>query len=228
MELNTSHLNNINIFNTSSKVVSDNQKVTNIANIASNEKSDLSTIDKLTNTSFLNNISSNINKIAQYQKVESSISNQLEITTKIVEIINFANQSQIKKLDDKQPQIKNLIDNYNTISKNTEGSDLEGIFFDGVLGSKPLSPQEILDAVKQQNKILNQLQSNIQDEKQLLIQDTKNAIQNQKTETKVEFKSIDFGKESIQFDASSLNRFEGEIVTSQANGFPFHSEKLLA
>jgi len=47
-------------------------------------------------------------------------------------------------------------------------------------------------------------------------------------ETKFEFKSVDFEKESLEFSSDSINNFKGEIIPSQANALPIHSEQLLA
>lgn len=224
-----SKINNIDAMNEnkSNIIVKDIQKVNDLSNVDSTEKIDISA-KTFHNNNFINKISSNIDKLAQLQKTQSSISNQLEITTNIVEVTNFANNSMTIQLDDKQPQIKELLDNYNIISKQNEDFDLEGIFFDGVVGSKPLSAQEILDAVSQQNTKLKQHQNNVNSEIQSLVQQTKQSIQHERTETKVEFKNIDFEKESILFDANTLNNVQGGIIPSQANGFPIHSEKLLA
>jgi len=184
-------------------------------------------------SSFLSNISTNINKIVDLQKKQSLISNQLEITSQLVTTTNSALNSNKIQLDDKQPEIKNLLDSFNKIAESFERpeiSDEVGIYFDGQLGSKPLSSNEILDAVSQQRERLSQFNQQIASEVKSLVSNTKETIATEKTtvETKVEFKNIDYAKESAQFDSSTLNSVKGGILPSQANAFPLHSEKLLA
>jgi len=184
-------------------------------------------------SSFLSNISTNINKIVDLQKKQSLISNQLEITSQLVTTTNSALNSNKIQLDDKEPEIKNLLDSFNKIAESFERpeiSDEVGIYFDGQLGSKPLSSNEILDAVSQQRERLSQFNQQIASEVKSLVSNTKETIATEKTtvETKVEFKNIDYAKESAQFDSSTLNSVKGGILPSQANAFPLHSEKLLA
>lgn len=184
-------------------------------------------------SNFLTNISSNINKMADLQKMQSTVSNQLEITSKLVRTTESAVNSNSIQLDDKQPEIKNLIDNFNVISKGTnttEISDKAGIYFDGQVGARPLSATEIYDAVDQQKERLSQFNEKIASQIESVLADTKGNIELEKVtvETKVEFKNIDYAKESALFDSSTLSNVQGGVIPSQANGFPLHSEKLLA
>jgi len=183
--------------------------------------------------SFLTNISSNINKIADLQKTQSMVSNQLEITSKLVKTTDTAVNSNSIQLDDKQPDIKNLIDNFNVISKGintTEISDEVGIYFDGQVGSRPLNSTEIYYAINQQKERLSQFNKQIASQIESVKVDTKVNIEFQKETTEIEvgFKNIDYAKESEQFNSSTLNSVKGGIIPSQANAFPVHSEKLLA
>ena len=196
--------------------------------------SDKIDLEKTTNSSgFLSAVTINISKVANLQKMQSAISNQLEITSEIVKVTNSAVNSNRIQLDDKQPDIQNLLTSFNKLSEGintTEISDQEGIFFDGQVGSRPLSASEIHDAINQQKERLSQFNKRIEGQIESAISDTKAHIEIEKStvETKVEFKNIDYAKESAQFNASTLESVKGGILPSQANAFPLHSERLLA
>lgn len=199
---------------------------------SSNDKVDVN-LQNSSKSNFVNNVTSSINKLASLQKTQSNISNQLEITTDIVKTTSVAVNSPEIKLDDKQPEVKNLLDSYNDLSKNsasTEGFDENGIFFDGVLGSKPLSASEILQAVESQQSKLKFAQEKIGAEIESVISDTKQSfeVEKAKVETKVEFKNFDFEQESAQFNSSTLGNIRDGIIPSQANATSSNSVKLLA
>jgi len=186
-----------------------------------------------TSSSFLTNISTNINKLVDLQKTQSHVSNQLQITSELVRTTESAVNNSSIQLDDKQPEIKNLIDNFNIISKGintTEISDKAGVYFDGQVGARPLSASEIHDAVDQQKERLSKFNKKIADQIESVITDSKSNIQLEKVtvETKVEFKNVDYQKESAQFNSSTLANIRGGVLPAQANAFPPHSEKLLA
>jgi len=191
------------------------------------------TLSKSSDNNFINKISSTLNKVAALQQTQSNISNQLEITSKIVKITSSASNSSTTTLDDQQPEIKNLLDTYNNLSQNsnsTEGFDEEGIFFDGILGSKPLSSQQILEAVENQRSKLYTKQESVNSDISALVSDAKQTIETEKikVETKIEFKNIDFEKESTQFNSSTLSSIKEGIIPSQANAKTSTSIELLA
>jgi len=227
---NQSNINQVND-------IKNSQKTNNLQNIKEmvekypSEKVDITKQNSSGN--FLTNVSSNINKIADLQKNLSLISNQLEITTKLVTTTTSVQNSTSMTLDDKQSEIQNLLKEFNKLSDGFERpsiSDKEGIYFDGQLGSKPLSVSQILDAVSKQKERLSNFNKELTNEVKSLVSNTKETISSEKTvlETKVEFKNIDYEKESAQFNAFTLESVKGGILPSQANAFPHHSEKLLA
>lgn len=226
-------LNNVNQINDINKTSRPND-LQNIKESTLTSSSDKIEIENPQNSkSFLSNISSNLTKVADLQKQQSAISNQLEITTEIVKTTQTAVNSNSIQLDDKQPEIKNLLDSFNKLSQNstrTEISDEPGIYFDGQVGARPLSSKEIHDAIEENKTRLEDVKQTISNEIKDIVSDTKNSLQTERTtlETKVEFKKVDFEKESSQFNGNSINNFKGEVLPSQANGFPTHSEQLLA
>jgi len=228
---NVSNMNQVNDVKNNSKT----NNLQNIKEVIEKYPSDKIDIEKANSSSsnFLSNVSSNVGKIADLQKQQSAISNQLEITTEVIKTTQAAENSNTVKLDDKQPKIKNLLDNFNKLSESStriEISDKPGIYFDGQVGARPLSSKEIHDAIQENKERLSSVQQSISNEIDAVVLDNKNTLETEKTttQTKVEFKKIDFEKESLQFNSSSINNFKGEVLPSQANAFPPHSEKLLA
>lgn len=226
------NINNLNQVNN----VSSNLKANNLENLKetiAKHPTDKVDIEKTTNSSdFLSTMSINISKVANLQKLQSTISSQLEITSEIVKTTNSAVNSNHVQLDDKQPEIQNLLNNFNKLSEGfkPEFSDETGMFFDGRVGSKPLSSGEIYDAVSKQSERLSQFNQQISSKINSLVSNTQDTIATERTkvETKVEFKNIDYAKESAQFDSSTLGNIKGGVLPSQANAFPLHSEQLLA
>jgi len=228
MEL--TQLNSANNFMNTSKITN-NQELSKVNNVQSETKKIKPdtveiALENKSKSSFVNDISFNINKISQLQKTQSAISNQIEITTKIVQVTNTAIQSSNIKLDDKQPQIQDLLNTYNIIASDNEDFEKEGIFFDGRIGSKPLSASKIFDALTKQNDKLQQKSLAVNAEINTIVANTQETINSVKTS--IEFKNIDFEKESLQFNASTINNIKGGVVPSQANALPLNSERLLA
>lgn len=231
MQINSANaINQINDINKNSRPTS-LQNINEVAQKSSSDKVEIESTKSSKN--FLSNVSSNLMKVADLQKQQSSISNQLEITSEIVKITEATVNSNVVKLDDKQPEIKNLLDNFNKLSENskrTEISDKPGIYFDGQVGARPLSSKEIHDAIESNRERLEAVNQTISNEIKDVVSDTKDTLKTERTtiETKVEFKKIDFEKESSQFNSQSVNNFRGDVIPSQANAYPTHSESLLA
>jgi len=207
----------------------------NIQNNTSKYPSDKVVIEKNNDSkSFLSsNVSPNLLRIAELQKQQSQVSSQMELTSRIVKVTQNAIQSDELKIDDQQPKIKNIMDNFNKLSENSkrpEISDKPGIYFDGKVGARPLSTKEIFDDIQVKQDRLSEIQQFISNEITTIAAETKNSFENEKTkiEIKVEFKKINFENESLQFKSSFTNDFNGSIISSQANALPSNSEKLLA
>ena len=185
------------------------------------------------NSDLTNNLTTNVKNIVSLQQLQSTISNQLEITTEIIQTTTHATDSENIELDDKQPEIKSLLDNYNNISESIdfeEGYEEIGVFFDGILGSKPLSSKEIIEAVEERQFKLKEVQEKIEMEMESINSQVRDSIdiEKNKTETKIEYKNIDFEKESFQFNSNSLNNLKEGIISSQANATTSSSIQLLA
>jgi hypothetical protein len=226
----------LNTINYSDNFSSNNTSIKNndIQNIIKNYPEDKIEIEQdIKPSNLLENISSSTSQLANLQKLQSNLSTQLELTSEIVKTTTLASNSSSEKLDDKQPIIKKHMDDFNLLSdrfQKPEISDEIGIYFDGKVGSKPLNSHQILDATAEQNERLHKYQQDISKEIDLVVEQHKNTIESEETTVnfKVEFKTTDYSKISEQFNSSSLQNIEGNLLDSQANAFPLHSEKLLA
>lgn len=192
---------------------------------------------------FANNLISNNNELLSIEVSQSKVSQQINISSEIVKIVTKAieSNSPTQALDKIQPQVEKLINNFNKFSNdNTVTSKLSQIveerndensrsYFDGQLGSKPLSSSEIFEAADQQNRRLVMIQSELNQEHKQVIEQTNNDIKQEKivVQEKIEFKVVNFGQESAQFNNNSLTNIEGSIVSAQSNPSQEQSLKLL-
>lgn len=192
-----------------------------------NKRSDFSSSLK----DFINNIASAQISLQTLEK-QSAILNNLQTT--INEIPENSTQSEIDKY---QPSIENEISNYNnltlTINKEFENSQQDTTsrtYFDGMLGAKPLSPEELIETIKQQTAVIEQEKSFFAEEinkyEQKAIENIVSEID--KSNQQAPFKNIDFGKNMADFSSANINSIIGSVALSQANAIPAHSPKLLA
>lgn len=182
---------------------------------------------------FGSNITMQINKITDLQTAQSIISNQIEITTEVVQTIDYGRNSPLLDIDDKQPQIKSLLDNFNHLSEGLtklEISDEIGIFFDGILGSKPLDTTDIYNEMQIKKDKLSFFQKEINSEIQAISINTHKTIEAEKsnTETRVSFKNNNHSQENTLFNQSQISNVQGELIHSQANASPLYTQTLLS
>ncbi len=215
------------------EIASDNKplKVDNPIELSSTAKS-----------SFANNLMNNIKQISTGMNIQSAISKQLEITNKIEQSITSVISNSKKNLNDIQPEIKNLMDGFNNysskistsisaISGNSTDNEKSRIYFDGILGAKPLSSEEILAEVESQRERLQNINKAANDEVLNNIQKSHNMFSAQKQELidkEPQVQKFDFNIESNNFDAKTLQNIQGSITDTQANAQVDQSVKLLA
>jgi hypothetical protein len=171
----------------------------------------------------------NLKQIDQQEKLLSQIQNS---TQSIIESDNFANAEK-----QYQPVIEKAITEYNDLrvdynsefNKHQEETDSRG-YFDGILGSRPLKTNEILDAVEKQRQQIAQdkeiVQNNINQIETKELKTIGKEIE--KVMAEAPFKPIDFGKATSDFSATNIHSIVGSVATAQANAIPAHSQKLLA
>lgn len=248
MELNT-----ISSLNLNSQNINKENKIETIDKVSNNINSEIKpevkkdTVEQLSSSrsSFANNVMNSLTKIENIQNIQSSINLQLETANKMessTQNILSSAQNDLA-LDDIQPEINSLLNKFNTTSKNismqisgalettqsTENTKSR-MYFDGVVGSKPLSAEEIFDAVSQQKERLSQINEALNSE---IINTTKEVSASFKKESTVsneynDMKNIDFKNESSNFTAQSLKEIKGDIVPAQANAQTEENIKLLA
>ena len=165
------------------------------------------------------------------------VSKQIDTTNEIskltTQVMKSPKNGQV--LDDIQPEIHSLISNFNTTSANMDKSTQQNssasrTYFDGVVGAKPLSGDEIYKAITQQRDRLEQVNKVINQEIDNIVNSTKQSFNVEKElvqQEKPEFK-VDFEKESVKFNAQSIKNLDGSIPYAQANGNTEQNVNLLA
>jgi len=200
---------------------------------------DIETVTKRSNLNIsLQDIITNI--ISDQQSVKN-LNQQSDILFSLQNISTqmlASNQnSALLSFDDYQPSIEELLSKYNYLStnlnKNFEKYQEETNsrnYFDGMLGSKPLNPSEILEAVEKQMEFVKLSKSFFMNNIEKLENKALEVINIEidKSNKEAPFKNIDFGKNMANFTSANINSIVGSVALSQANAIPAHSPKLLS
>jgi hypothetical protein len=244
MELN--QLNNVSFSHTalSSNEQLKSKNVDGVDSISKPLKLDKIDVQGGTKSSFTNSLTSNITQISKSMSVQSTVSKQIDITNEIEKSIQkvMSNPNSEKSLDDIQPKIKSLMDSFNNyssklstsisaISNNSTEEERSRMYFDGILGAKPLSSEEIFAEVNSQRERLQSVHKEANEEVLNNIEKSKEIINNQKRELETqqpEIKQIDFSLESSNFEPKKLQSVEGSVIDTQANAKVEQNIKLLA
>ena len=172
--------------------------------------------------------------ISVSQVALQSLNEQSTILSNIQEMVSGDNQSLLEEI---QPSVEELLSKYNYLStdinKNFEKYQEETNsrnYFDGMLGSKPLNPAEIIKAVEQQHEVVKAEKKFFGDNVEKVADKALEviSIEIDKSNKEAPFKNIDFGKNTADFTSANINNVVGSVVTSQANAIPANSPKLLA
>lgn len=237
MEL--SNINNLNVNLTKSSEIA--SKINEINNVEKKPNNILKDVEKIDSSSRVQNpftigVMDNVNKISNLQKVQAPVVRQLDIANEISNSVRQVIESPQKaqELDDIQPKIEKLITSFNNVSTQIR-SDIDKIelgqedaksrvYFDGILGSKPLSSEEIFKAVDAQKQRLQQVNQAINNEVSQITTQTKQDIsfEIEQSQQKFEF------RKPVEFEAQTVKEVEGSLITSQANAQPEQNIKLLA
>jgi|GEM_PF-2418536 len=194
-------------------------------------------------SSFANSLINNVKQISSLLSVTSVVSKQLDITNKIEQSISSVISSSTNQtLNDIQPKVKSLMDNFNNLSSSI--STLEGtisidsnkdeksrVYFDGILGAKPLSSEEIFAEVASQRERLQNINKVTNDEVLNKIEQSKELFNTQREELETQhpkIKEFDFTMESVSFEPQVIQKLQGSVVDAQANAKTEQNIKLLA
>ena len=192
-------------------------------------------IDTDSQSAFSDKLTSTINRVSDLQNMQSNINNQINIVNEIN--LSIQNSSSTEQLDTVQPTIKSLMDNFNSNSNQIDFNQLvldqdsldSTAFFDGILGSKPLSPSDIMEATQNKMMLLDSMKTTTNTSFDEAINEVKSTIvqEKQTSQENSPFKEINFGKESADFTSNNVNNTVGSIATSQANPSTSHTIRLL-
>ena len=172
--------------------------------------------------------------ISVSQVALQSLNEQSTILSNIQEMVSGDNQSLLEEI---QPSVEELLSKYNSLStdinknfeKYQEETDSRN-YFDGMIGSKPLNPAEIIKAVEQQQEVVKAEKKFFGDNVEKVADKALEVINIEidKSNKEAPFKNIDFGKNTADFTSANINNVVGSVVSSQANAIPANSPKLLA
>ncbi|MDX9743825.1 MAG: hypothetical protein RBT59_08420 [Arcobacteraceae bacterium] len=172
--------------------------------------------------------------ISVSQVALQNLNEQSTILSNIQEMVSGDNQSLLEEI---QPSVEELLSKYNSLStdinknfaKYQEETDSRN-YFDGMLGSKPLNPAEIIKAVEQQQEVVKAEKKFFGDNVEKVADKALEVINIEidKSNKEAPFKNIDFGKNTADFTSANINNVVGSVVSSQANAIPANSPKLLA
>ena len=198
-------------------------------------------IDKieLNNTkqsSFSLNLTKNIDTISNIEVAQNTLSNSLKIVNNFEQLIT----TNSKSLNNVQPQIQNFITTFNNSSKSLSDnmskiieekqSEDSRTYFDGILGSKPLSGKEIYEAITQQKQRLEQYNKQLNEQQIEATNQAKQVITTEKAQSSfaTQFgKEMNFELESVKFEAKVIQTQNGSITQTQANAEPQITTELL-
>ena len=173
-------------------------------------------------------------QLADIQKTETLVQTQKETVTKLEFVVN--NEPDINNA---QKEVNDLMDSYNNgvkvvysnlneLIEDRENDDSH-IFFDGILGSIPMSVEEINKAVQQQKENLGQIEEVLNNQTTQLVDKFEKAIVEEKEVSVEVTKQVDFGKESVDFSNNNLQGIASAVVSTQPNpALQAHSQKLLS
>jgi len=193
-------------------------------------------VQKPTQSGFSLNLTKSIDKIASVQVAQNNVSKSLQIVNDFKQLIDSNNGS----LDSVQPQIQSFISNFNSSSSNLsenmskiieeKESEDSRMYFDGILGSKPLSGEEIYEAITQQKQRLEQYNKQLNEQQTQATAQAQQSITTEKAESpfaKQFGKEMNFEIESVEFEAKTVQAQSGSITQTQANAEPSASTELL-
>jgi len=223
-QLNT---NNLNFLRSEKVENTDNQSIQNT------NKLDRVEYLNTKQNSFSLNLTSSISSISNIQMAKNDVSSALHIVNEFERVVTSNKNS----LDNIQPQIQSFINTFNssakglsdTISKISQEmqSDESRVYFDGILGAKPISGQEIYEAISKQKQNLEQYNKALNNQLIETTTQTKEMFSVEKSSFSDTQQKIDFKIESENFEAKRVETQNGSITQTQANAEPSISKELL-
>lgn len=183
----------------------------------------VNTNEKFSNIS--NDIKNSISNIKKLEMSQSLLSQQNDLVNQLQTTTSNLNETD---LNSKAVKVNSIITQYNSNSNkiysnlqeyyNEQKSDKSQIYFDGVLGSIPLSSQEIFEAIQKQKSAIEVVNNEINQFKEKEIEYSKKVIQEQENENsfaKIDFEAVNIKENlqnsmtKVQMDIpSNLNHFE--------------------
>ena len=177
--------------------------------------------------------------ISKNQQALNNLSEQSNVLNKLQEVASTLIKSETPKIITSEAQLtmeefinkfNNLTQDFNKRFAESQDDTTSRTYFDGLIGAKPLSPSEIIDAVEQQMRTIRENSEVVIKEIQQFRSKAMETIEKEiaKNNAKAPFEPIDFGKNIGNFTSANINSVVGSVATVQANAIPAHSPKLLS
>lgn len=233
MEINSISNSNLNQFDYSKKL----QNLETQNNNTVTAKSEIiSTPQEIKNISAISpTIKGNIENISLIQQTQQQLSEQENLINKLDTVIN--NSSDINT---QSVEVNKIFESYNNNGKviysnlnelvDDQNSEKSYSYFDGVLGSKPMSFEKINEASTKQRELVANLNNTLEQNLQKEVEYSKKLISQQQEQTlnSSPFKEIDFGKESANFSSNNIHNISSSLVSVQSSTVQKQSIGILA
>lgn len=208
-----------------------NEKINDIGKIEDNI---VNSEQNFSNSNISVMIKDDMEQLKNIQNLENVVEAQ-KVTVEKLEIVVKKNEVNI---NDAHKEVNQLLNNYNEGSVRfypnlndfvkEQKNDKSSMFFDGVLGSIPLSPMEIRKAIEEQKENLESITKSLNNKTAEVTQRFDKTIEKEKEVSFEMTKQIDFGKESKDFSNNNIQGIASAVISTQPNAtLQTHSLKLL-
>jgi len=229
-QVNNSQQANVNNLNFLRSEKVENTDINSIQNKNNIDKVEYSHSSK---SSFSINVSNSINSISNIQIAKNEVSTALKIVNNFEKVVTSSTNS----LDSVQPQIQNSINTFNSSTQglsdrmnqiiDEKSSEESRVYFDGILGAKPISGQEIYEAISKQKQNLEQYNKMLNNQLNEVTNQAKEMFANEKAQIPSQEQFEQKVKFTVEQVSVEVQNQSGSMVQTQANAEPSTSKELL-
>jgi len=225
--MNLTNINNTSLM--TSYGVMKNEFASNEKSLEKLSKTTLDTTKQLhTSSQLALNVTNSSNQIASLQSLKNDVKIQLnaidDFQTSISQNGGFS-PSHMEQMVSAFTSIipKDSIERISMIIEEKQSEESRS-YFDGIVGSKPISTKEIFELIDMRKSELAAVNKYLNDKITQSSQNTKEMFSQE--QEKVSHK-MNFEQEVVSFDKNTLKELSGSMVTTQANAEPRITEQLL-
>lgn len=219
MELNNVNNSGFYNFNLQDKIVKkqNNLPTEKVAVVDQAEK--IKPLNSISDT-----IKENLNTISLIQQTQKTLDKQMDLT-KQLDTITVSTEN----IDTKSSEVSEIIDQYNSSAQRVynnlhelmeeQKSDKSHMYFDGVLGSIPMSSEEISNASAEQKEVIKEINNKLEETLTKQSDYSKKMIEDQKNDKNFSFRESDLKEPELK-DIS--------LTSAHTNSLPSHSFSITA